>query len=390
MKLRSRLLLIIPLVLLVSAAMLVWVGQRRRLNQEHYYSGTIEATQANLAFQTAGRVAEVLVDEGQTIQSGQVLARLDTAIFQSNLAQAEASLAQARANLNSLEAALELKQAALPAEVSRAEATLQGVEFQYRELSDGYRPQEVAKARVAVSEAQATLEKARKDKRRADKLFEENVIPDSAKDTQDLAYQSALHQYQVALENLKLLEEGYRKEAVAASQAQVSASRAAVLLARSNLMQIDVAQRGVEAGHARLAVAQAALDAAKVQLSYTELKSSFGGILTSRNVEPGEVVTASREVLSVADLSRVKLKIFVNETDIGEVKPGQPVSVRIDTFPDKEFSGRVAYISPEAEFTPKIIQTHKERVKLVYLVKVALDNPQLDLKPGMPADAWLQ
>ena len=97
-----------------------------------------------------------------------------------------------------------------------------------------------------------------------------------------------------------------------------------------------------------------------------------------------------REVLSVVDLSRVRLKIFVDETEIGHVKPDQKVSVRIDTFPDKRYTGRVAYISPESEFTPKIIQTHKERVKLVYLVKVALDNPQFELKPGMPADAWLQ
>ncbi len=390
MKLKSRLLLIIPLVLLISAAALVWFGQRQRRNQAHYYSGTIEATQANLAFQTAGRVAEVLVDEGQAIQNGQVLARLDADIFQSGVAQAEANLAQARANLASLEAALALKQAVLPAEVSRTEAALQSVEFQYRELSNGYRPQEVAKARLAVADAQSALEKARKDKQRADQLFEENVIPASSKDTQDLLYQNAMHQYQSALENLKLLEEGFRKESVAASQAQVAAAQAAVLLARSNLMQIDVTQREMEAGRARVAVAQAALDAARVQLAYTELKASFGGILTSRNVEPGEVVTAGREVLSLADLSHVKLKIFVNETDIGQVKPGQEVSVRIDTFPDKRYSGKVSYISPEAEFTPKIIQTHKERVKLVYLVKVALDNPRLELKPGTPADAWLQ
>jgi HlyD family secretion protein len=390
LKSKTRLLLIIPLVLLVAVAALVWWGQFQRKNQEHYYSGTIEATQANLAFQTAGRVAQVLVDEGQSIEQGQLLARLDERAFAAAVAQAEASLAQAASSLNSLEATLSLKQAILPADVSRAEAVVRSVEYQYRELSDGYRPQEVAKARLTVADAQASLEKARKDKQRADQLFEEKVISDSDRERQELIYKNALNQYQLALENLNLAEEGYRKESVAASQARVAESRAALLQARSNLIQIDVAEREVEAGRARVAMAEAALETARIQLSYGELYSPFVGILTSRNVEPGEVVTSGREVLSVANLSQVKLKIFVDETEIGTVKPGQPVSVRIDTFPDKRFNGKVAYISPESEFTPKIIQTHKERVKLVYLVKVALDNPLLELKPGMPADAWLQ
>jgi HlyD family secretion protein len=120
------------------------------------------------------------------------------------------------------------------------------------------------------------------------------------------------------------------------------------------------------------------------------LTAPFDGILTSRNVEPGEVVTPGREVISLADLSRIDLKVFVDETQIGKVRPGQNVDVKIDTFPDKTYSGQVSYISPEGEFTPKFIQTRKERVKLVYLVKIALSNPKFELKTGMPADAWFR
>jgi len=102
------------------------------------------------------------------------------------------------------------------------------------------------------------------------------------------------------------------------------------------------------------------------------------------------VVTPGREVLTLSDLSKVNLKIFVTETEIGKVKTGQKVEVRVDTFPDKYYTGYVSFISPEGEFTPKMIQTHKERVKLVYLVKVSLSNPNGELKSGMPADAWLR
>jgi HlyD family secretion protein len=120
------------------------------------------------------------------------------------------------------------------------------------------------------------------------------------------------------------------------------------------------------------------------------LKSPDDRVVTSRNIEPGETVTPGREVITISDLSRVDLKIFVDETEIGKVKQGQKVDVKVDTFPDKTYTGYVSFISPEGEFTPKIIQTKKERVKLVYLVKVSIDNPNLELKAGMPADAWLK
>ncbi|HQK99938.1 MAG TPA: efflux RND transporter periplasmic adaptor subunit, partial [Smithellaceae bacterium] len=112
-------------------------------------------------------------------------------------------------------------------------------------------------------------------------------------------------------------------------------------------------------------------------------------VVTSRGVEPGEIVSAGREILSVSDLSRVDLNIYVDETSIGRVRPGQRALVRVDTFPDRDFEAKVSFVSPEGEFTPKIIQTQKERVKLVYLVKVSIPNPRFELKTGMPADALL-
>jgi HlyD family secretion protein len=166
--------------------------------------------------------------------------------------------------------------------------------------------------------------------------------------------------------------------------------QAALKLAQSNLQKIDATEKEVEAARAQVASVQAALNVAEIQLGHTELKAPYNGILLSRNVEPGEVVSPNQEVLSMADLSWVDLKVFVGETEIGRIKPGQLVAVKIDTFPDKTYMGEVAYISPQAEFTPKIIQTHKERVKLVYLVKVAIPNPNLELKSGMPADAWFR
>lgn len=145
-----------------------------------------------------------------------------------------------------------------------------------------------------------------------------------------------------------------------------------------------------EISQAKLAEAQSLLKQASVYLDYTRLKSPMDGVITSRNIEPGETVTAGREIITVSDLSNVELKIFVEETQIGKVRPDQEAAVTIDTFPGKVYEGRVSFISPDGEFTPKIIQTKKERVKLVYLVKVTIDNPNFELKTGMPADAQLK
>jgi len=145
-----------------------------------------------------------------------------------------------------------------------------------------------------------------------------------------------------------------------------------------------------EIPQSKLAEAKALLKQASVYLAYTQLKSPMDGVITSRNIEPGETVNAGREVITVSNLSRVDLKIYVDETQIGRVKPQQEVDVTVDTFPGKVYKGVVSFISPEGEFTPKIIQTKKERVKLVYLVKVSIDNPNFELKSGMPADALLR
>jgi HlyD family secretion protein len=190
------------------------------------------------------------------------------------------------------------------------------------------------------------------------------------------------------MESLDLLKEGFRQEEIDAARSRLMEAQATLKLATSNLKRIEVAERQVEVAVAQVAEARAAVEIARIQLRYTELRAPLGGIVVSRNMEPGEVVSPAEEVLSLSDLSVVDLKIFVDETEIGNIKPGQRVDVRIDTFPDKLYPGTVAFISPEAEFTPKIIQTHKERVKLVYLVKISIPNTDLELKSGMPADAW--
>ena len=335
---KKRIIAVVFSVLLIGVGLLVYYGQSRNNSEERSYSGTIEVTQANLSFQAAGRVMRVPVQEGQAVTTGQVLAELDTAELEARCDQARANLERARAAQAQLETALEISRGALPEDVTRAQA--------------------------GVASALSVLSDARKNDDRFSELYKRGVVTEKERDSVHLASENAARR----------LEE----------------AEAVLKQARANLKQITATAQNLAAAQAQVVSLEAVLTQSTIQLSYAELRAPFAGIVTNRAVEPGEVVSPGREVMTVADLSRVDLKIFVDETAIGTVKPGQEAQVRIDTFPEKTFAGKVAYVSPEAEFTPKIIQTRKERVKLVYLVKVTIANPDLELKAGMPADAYLR
>jgi len=225
-------------------------------------------------------------------------------------------------------------------------------------------PSEVTRAMANVKSAQDTLKDAEKNYQRFEDLFRKGVITGKERDTMKLTYDVA--------------------------KSRLAESESVLKQAEGNLNKIEAVRQDIEVSGAQINSVNALLNQASIQLDYTQLKSPLDGVVTSRNIEPGESVNPGREVITVSDLARVDLKIFVDETEIGKVRPGQKVDVKVDTFPGKTYTGTVSFISPEGEFTPKIIQTKKERVKLVYLVKVSIVNPNFELKAGMPADAWLR
>jgi HlyD family secretion protein len=336
--LKKRIIVIVFIILFVTVGLLVYIGQKNNREKGLYYSGTIETTQAKLSFQIPGRVANVNVQEGQAIIKGQIIAELDRAEFESRLAQANANLERAQKAKQQLQTVLSINEKTLPSEVARARAN--------------------------VNSVRDTLKDAEKNYKRFEDLFSKGVITEKERDSMKLNYDVA---------KSRLIE-----------------SESVLKLAEGNLTKIDAVKQDIEVAVAQINSASASLNQASIQLDYTQLKSPSDGVVTSRNIEPGETVNSGREVITISELTRVDLKIFVDETEIGKVKPGQKVDIKVDTFPGKTYKGIVSFISPEGEFTPKIIQTKKERVKLVYLVKVSIANPGFELKAGMPADAWLR
>jgi len=388
--LKKKVIAILFFCLLFGVGFLVYNGQRNLKMKELYYSGTIEAKQAELGFQVSGRIVEVLVNGGEFVKRDQLLASLDQSEYKARYEQAQAGLENSIKNVQKLVLVLELYKKTLPNEIARAAAGVQALSSQLHELEAGYREQDIERARLAFLTAQDVMEEAKKNKERYDNLFQKSLVSEREWDAVKLKYETAVKEFEKAKEMFDMLREGVRKETIQTARARLAEGKAVLRQATDNLTKIKAAEKEVEAATSQVKMAQSSLKVAETQLRYTQLRAPFDGVISSRNVEPGEVVLPGRDVLSLSDLSSVDLKIFVGEKEIGRVKPGQLVDIKVDTFPDKIYSGTVSFISPEGEFTPKIIQTQKERVKLVYLVKVFIPNPDLELKSGMPADAWLR
>jgi HlyD family secretion protein len=309
---------------LLGGAALLAVGCRSRQDDRIKLSGNIEVIQVEASFRVAGKVLERPVDEGQAVQAGQLLARLDARDLEQQVAIRQADAATAQAALN----------AALA----------------------GSRKEEIAASKAALEQAQADLRRLEPDEARIRDLYQKGILSVRDYEASRASLEASRGKVQQADQQYTLVRKGPRKE------------------------DIDQAR-------ARFEQARQALELARTQLGYATLMAPSAGVILSKNVEPMEYVSPGTAVVTMANLDQVWLRAYVEEADLGRVKVGQKAYVTTDSFPGKRYEGRVAFIASEAEFTPKAVETRKERTKLVYRIKIDIANPAMELKPGMPADA---
>jgi HlyD family secretion protein len=338
-------------------------------------SGNIEVTDAEVSFKIPGRVEARLVDEGELVKEGQLVARLESADLVQEVALRKADAQNAQAALEELLAGYRKE------DIAQGEAAAQQAQSRLEELLAGSRPQEIAAAQATVERAKAETERAKADAARYAALVKKDEVSEQQYDTVRTTYETALARQKEAEEQYKLVKEGPRKE-------QIEQARAALAQAneRFRLLRNGPRKEDIEQARARLALSKAALAEAEARLSYTVVNSPLSGVVLSKNVEPGEYVSPGTPVVTVADLDNIWVRAYINETDLGRVKVGQRARVTTDSYPHKVYDGRLAFVASQAEFTPKTVQTEKERVKLVYRVKVDITNQNMELKPGMPAE----
>ncbi len=324
---RNRRLILLPLLAAAAIGGIVLYrtyGMEVRDPNVILVSGNMEVTDAKASFQVGGRVAERLVSEGQVVARGQIIARLDTSELAQQVAIREAEVATAEAFLAELEA--------------------------------GSREEEIAAAGATLARTKAEQKQMYREYQRQKALYEQNAIPEQQYERAQTAYEVAEARVREAAEQLRLMEKGPRPEKIQQARAKVEHSRQA--------LEMD-----------------------RIRLGYGQLRSPLSGVVLSEHIEDGEFVVPGTPIVTLADLNDIWLRAYISETDLGRVRLGQEVKVRTDSYSDKTYPGRISFIASEAEFTPKQVQTEEQRVKLVYRVKIEVDNRNRELKPGMPAHA---
>lgn len=376
--------------ILAAAAVILLLVSRRwsgSSNSSIHLAGNIEMTEVKVSFKISGRLAERLVDEGDVVEKGAVAARLDQEQLLHQRDQARAALKAAESQLAQLETAIDYQRATLAAQLEERRAAVEAARAQLAELEAGSRPQEIERARARLEEARTEFERARSDFERIATLQRTGDVSQAYYDQVRARFEAARAQMRQAVEALAVIEEGPRKETIAGARARLEQAKAALTTTEALRLELRRREQELEMRRAEVERARAQLALIESQLEDTVARSPVNGIVLAKAAEPGEVIAAGTTVVTIADVARPWLRGYITERELGRVRLGSKARVRTDSFPGKVYEGRVSFIASEAEFTPKQIQTPEERVKLVYRVKIEVENPNQELKLNMPADA---
>jgi HlyD family secretion protein len=386
-KLDKRTLAAGVLLLLLVVVAVRWLGWGSGNQTALRVSGNIELTEVDISFKSAGRLITLAVEEGDPVKKGALIARLDQEELLQRRESAVASLDSSRSRLLQSGTAIEYQRQQAEGQISRSRAELNQAEAILKELQIGSRRQEIESARAALARAKAEQQRAQADWERAQSLYKDKDISTARYDEAKAHFESAQAQLQQATEQFDLVQEGPRKEDIDGARAQVERAKANVRLAEAARLELKRLQEEQLARKADTRQATAQLDVQETLLKNAEVTAPMDGVVLVKSAEPGEVLAAGTTVVTLGNLAKPWLRAYINEQDLGRVKLGTAVKVTTDSFPGKTYNGRVSFIASEAEFTPKQIQTQEERVKLVYRIKIDVDNPAGELKSNMPADA---
>ena len=384
---KKRIAIIFILLVALGAAVYAFRGAGRQADGRVVVSGNIELNEVNIAFKTAGRLIERNVDEGDPVKKGQVLARLDRDQLTAQHEREAAGLASAQSQLAQAETSLAWQKATLAADIEQKKADVATSEARLAELKNGSRPQEKLDAKAAVDAAQAELVRSKRDWDRAQTLHKDDDISTAQFDQYRNRWESATAALNSAKEREGLVLAGPRPEVIQAQEGQLERSRAALKMAQANSLEMKRREEELRTRQAEIQRSKASLALIDSQLADTIAVSPVDGVVLVKAADAGEVLAPGTAVVTVGDIDHPWLRGYINETDLGRVKLGSKAKVITDSYAGRTYWGRVTFISSEAEFTPKQIQTQQERVKLVYRIKIEVDNPRHELKSNMPADA---
>jgi HlyD family secretion protein len=406
--------LAVAVVLFVIGWQAYWAYERHATANQVFGSGSIEATEVDIAPKITGRIVKLAVAEGDTVHAGQVLVRLDDKDLRAEVDQARANVVADEAKVAQAAQVVETQKLMTDTQVGQARAALAAAETavpqgqttvslvgQTVDQSIKQAEAQLRSAEAQVASADSNVALTRANLAREKSLFAQGAVAAQDLDTAQQSYDAAaaadrsaragVAQAQAALRSAQAnrLQVPIEQQAVNASVAAVRQAQQALANAEAGYTVVAQDRQNLAAARAALVQAQAALRYQEVLLGYATIVSPIDGIVLTQNNQEGEVVAAGGAVYTIVNPADMWLRAYIPEDQIGRVHLGQRAEITVDTFPGRTFSARVSEISTEAEFTPINVQSRENRVKLVYGVKLQITNRYGTLKPGMPADATI-
>lgn len=340
-------------------------------------TGQIESDAVTAGSKIGGRVEKVLVEEGGQVKKGDVLIRLDAAETQAALSAAQAQLAQAEALL------LKAETGATAEQLAQAEAALKAAEEQYTLARKGAREEEKRAAQAGVEAARAPYDAAKADYDRAQRLLQQEVIPQQVFDRSEAAFKAAEAQLKAAREKADIVDEGLRAEEIAMAKANYDRAKAFLDEVKRGPRDEDLA-----AARATRDAAAAQVERAQVALREMEIVAPIDGLIESLDVRPGDLIKPG-PIVRLMNPEDLDLTIYVSAAMLGHLQTGQKVVITTDAHGLEEFEGIITHIASEGEYTPRNLQTEEERVQQVFSVEIQLDSAGGKLRAGMTAIAHL-
>lgn len=357
--------LLIPIVV-VLALVGFGVYSSGVLNRDHSLrgSGTVEARNIRVGSKIGGRIDQVLVREGDSVEPGQILITFDDK-------ELAASLAASRANAEKMQRGYRKE------EIAEARATAAQALAEYDQRKNGYRKEDIAAAQADLDRAAADEVKTHLDFQRYDALAQKDLVSKQQRDTAEADWKMASAQKSNLQHKLDELRRGYRPEEVAAAEARYLQTKATLEKLENGNRTEDIA-------------------AAKAQLAYDEARYRERQVLAPAaasvevlDVRPGDLIAPNTPIATLLERDQIYVRIYIPETQIGLVHLGQTAKIRVDSFPNQTFDGAVEQINQQAEFLPRNVQTVEERIHQVFGVKVRIDDPSHRVRAGMAADVTL-
>ncbi len=381
---------IILLVLAVAVISYILYPMDKRDENIVELSGTMEVIEIDCSFKIGGYIRELLIEEGDSLNKGQLIGALDDENVNQDIDIAKTSIDVIKAQFPKLE--LQIRQAS-QARAKEIESALEKAEEAYsvyESLKSGARDEEIKRAEYLLRESEHALDYAEKNYNRTSNLYDKGAVPLQARDAAEAERLSALEKKKQAEESLNLLKAGPKSQDVEAAFKAYKQAESNYELALIN--KLDVAELMEEKKILENQLKNSREEMKKLEIIKKDIKlySPADGVVLKKMAEQGENISAGVVVATIGNIKNIYLNGYVSETDLGKIRLGQKAEVKADTYPDKVYNGIISYVSDQAEFTPKNLTTKDDRVKLVYRVKISMDNSSGDLKPGMIADAIIK